>query len=100
MCNPLGAASASIVEWSAIERCRFDCEIERVHLEAAEVCQQFGEFDPSNQTARQSKIEQFLSEKFPSLFDASFPINNQYSKFKRLLVRWPGFSSVQVSLSF
>src|SRR5207253_1152887 len=29
MCNPLGAAANHIVDWSAIERCRYDYEIER-----------------------------------------------------------------------
>src|SRR2546428_6676153 len=60
MCNPLGAATASIVEWSAIERCRFDYEIERAHLEADQVRQQFAEFSPYREEAREAQIEQFI----------------------------------------
>ena len=67
MCNPLGAATASVVEWSAIERCRFDYEIERVHLEADQVRQQFGEFSPYSQDTREAQIAQFLRDNFPSL---------------------------------
>src|SRR6266481_806196 len=71
MCNPLGAATASIVEWSAIERCRFDYQIERVHLEADQVRQHFGEFSPYKEDAREAQIEQFLLDSFPALFGAS-----------------------------
>jgi hypothetical protein len=71
MCNPLGAASTSIVEWSAIERCRSDYEIERVHLEAAEVLRKFGEFNPSSQEARERQIHSFLRDSFPSLLSSS-----------------------------
>jgi phage FluMu gp28-like protein len=81
MCNPLGAATASIVEWSAIERCRTDYQIERVHLEDAQVRQQFGEFNPSRQEQRESQIQSFLQETFPALFSGS-SIENQKSKIK------------------
>jgi phage FluMu gp28-like protein len=70
MCNPLGAASAAIVEWSAIERCRFDCEIERVHLEHSDIIQQFGEFNPSRQDTRRLEIEQFLRKHFAQLLQS------------------------------
>jgi phage FluMu gp28-like protein len=70
MCNPLGAATASIVEWSAIERCRTDYEIERVHLEDTQVRQQFGEFNPSGQDARERHIQQFLSSAFPQVLES------------------------------
>ena len=46
MCNPLGTAANHIVDWSVIERCRHDYEIERVHLEADDIRQRFGEFNP------------------------------------------------------
>ena len=83
MCNPLGAATASIVEWSAIERCRHDYSIERVHLEAADVTKLFGEFDPNAQSNREYKIHSFLQEKFPNLFSGSgSSIKIQNSKFK------------------
>src|SRR3954470_20519012 len=64
MCNPLGAAVNHIAEWSSIEQCRNDYRIERVHLEAAQIIQQFGGFNPSDQGARQSQIESFLRRAF------------------------------------
>jgi phage FluMu gp28-like protein len=67
MCNPLGASSNHIVEWSAIERCRHDYKIERVHLEAAEINEQFGAFNTATAAQREQKIEAFLYKKFPSL---------------------------------
>jgi phage FluMu gp28-like protein len=70
MCNPLGASTASIVEWSAIERCRTDYQIERVHLEDAQVRQQFGEFTPSRQDARERQIEQFLTSAFAQVLES------------------------------
>src|SRR5205814_7059075 len=66
MCNPV-PGGASIVEWSAIERCRSDYHIERVHLESAGITRLFGDFSPHTQSSRQSKIESFLQEKFPNL---------------------------------
>jgi phage FluMu gp28-like protein len=69
MCNPV-PAGASIVEWSAIERCRSDYQIERVHLESADITRLFGDFNPSHQVARQSKIELFLEDNFPKLLDS------------------------------
>src|SRR6266478_821079 len=69
MCNPLGAATASIVDWSAIERCRYDYQFERLHLEAAQILQQFGQFNPAAEEARQRQIHAFIREKFPSLFN-------------------------------
>jgi phage FluMu gp28-like protein len=78
LCNPLGAATASIVEWSAIERCRFDYQIERVHLEAGEILRRFGEFNPRSGPEREHKIENFLRSSFPGLFS----IENQHPKIK------------------
>jgi hypothetical protein len=68
MCNPQGATASHIVDWSAIERCRYDYEIERVHLEADPVSRRFGEFSSSRQSARESAIEDFLDESFPEVF--------------------------------
>jgi phage FluMu gp28-like protein len=68
MCNPLGAATASIVEWSAIERCRDDYFIERVHLEADQVLRQFGQLAPASKSQRESQIQAFLRSSFPNLF--------------------------------
>src|SRR2546430_2755504 len=98
MCNPLGASTNRIVEWSAIERCRYDYPIERLHLEAADIIKHFGEFNPSNQYDRQLQIQKFLRTKFPRLFAAPLsssaeerarvrsrsgsPIENQKSKIE------------------
>jgi phage FluMu gp28-like protein len=87
MCNPLGAATASIVEWSAIERCRYDYQIERLHLESDQVLDRFGQFDPATQCSRQSKIHDFLQASFPNLFSrhhqgSSSASSDQNSKIK------------------
>src|ERR1043166_3055493 len=71
MCNPLGAAVNHIVEWAAVERCRDDYHIERVHLEADDIRRKFGEFEPARLNARQSKIESFLHSSFSDLFSSS-----------------------------
>ncbi|HSU56879.1 MAG TPA: hypothetical protein VLT36_22660, partial [Candidatus Dormibacteraeota bacterium] len=81
LCNPQGAAAASIVEWSAIERCRADYQAERVHLESADVLRLFGEFNPSSQDSRESKIHHFLQEQFANLLSLS-SIENRNSKIK------------------
>ena len=70
MCNPLGASTASIVEWSAIERCRSDYEIERVHLESPQVLQHFGQATPESAQERAEKIFAFIQQNFPALFAA------------------------------
>ena len=69
MCNPAGAAINRIVDWSAIERCRYDYRIERVHLEAEQVRQQFGEFSPANELARQQQIHSFLRKNFSKVLE-------------------------------
>ena len=68
MCNPMGAETNHIVDWSAIERCRFDYEIIRVHLEHAQIIEQFGPFSPASETSREYEIEQFIHKKFLKLF--------------------------------
>ncbi len=83
LCNPLGAATASIVDWSAIERCRYDYEIERVHLEADQVLRLFGQFSPGNQSNRQSQIHAFLRSSFPSLFQA-VPLSHRMGEGSRV----------------
>jgi len=70
MCNPV-PGGASIVDWSAIERCRSDYQIERLHLEAHDITKLFGDFNPSTQHRRQSKIEDYLRENFPKLLALS-----------------------------
>ena len=69
MCNPQGAAAGNIVDWSAIERCRYDYRIERVHLEAAQITQQFGGVNPSGYDTRAALIHQFLRKHFAKLFE-------------------------------
>jgi phage FluMu gp28-like protein len=66
LCNPVSPA-ASIVDWSAIERCRHEYQIERLHLEHQEILKHFGDATP-HQLTRQQKIEDFLHSHFPSLF--------------------------------
>jgi len=70
MCNPAGAAINRIVDWAAIERCRFDYRIERVHLEGEQVRQQFGEFSPANESAREQQIHSFLRKNFKKILEA------------------------------
>jgi phage FluMu gp28-like protein len=93
MCNPV-PGGASIVDWSAIERCRSDYQIERVHLESDEITRLFGPFDPSTHEKRQSKLENYLRENFSSLLNpnrnlnrnpdssSSPPIENRKSKIE------------------
>ena len=80
LCNPLGAAANHITEWSAIERCRADYEIERVHLEAEEVRQRFGEFNPTAEHTRERQIHEFLRSSFPSLFSSSSSSSSSSSR--------------------
>ena len=68
LCNPMGAAASHIVDWSAVERCRADYGIERVHLEADEVRQRFGEFVPTRQSERERQIGEFIRSSCPRLF--------------------------------
>ena len=80
MCNPLGAASNHIVEWSAIERCRADYEIERVHLEAEEIGRRFGQFSRHRTERREDEIGEYLKRTFKWLFrrdDRDSPISKQ-----------------------
>jgi len=68
LCNPV-PGGAGIVDWSAIERCRSDYAIERVHLEADEVLQRFGETSPARERARENEIHQFLRQRFAKLIE-------------------------------
>jgi phage FluMu gp28-like protein len=73
MCNPLGAATNHIVDWSAIERCRADYAIERLHLEADQVHAHFGDFSRSREKERHAQIHEFLRRSFPSLLGRPLP---------------------------
>ncbi len=64
LCNPAGAATAAIVEWSALERCRHDYQIERVHLEADDIRSRFGNFEPGQEEERVSRIRAYLMHEF------------------------------------
>ena len=66
MCNPAPAA-ASIIDWNALERCRFDYQIERVHFEADDVTARFGQFTPGSEPQRECEIHSFLRAAFPNL---------------------------------
>jgi phage FluMu gp28-like protein len=70
LCNPVSPA-ASIVDWSAIERCRHDYQIERLHLDHDEIQTQFGPPTPHLQLQREQNISEYLHSRFPTLFSAS-----------------------------
>ena len=79
MCNPVGSAANHIVEWSAIERCRFDYSIERVHLEADQVIQLFADFSPQATSQRDQAIKKYIHQNFSTLFD---PTKTGRSRFR------------------
>ena len=68
MCNPLGAATNHIVDWSAIERCRYDYEITRLHFDHAQIIQQFGDFCPGRELNREQEITSLIHNRFLKLF--------------------------------
>lgn len=69
MCNPAPAAAA-IVDWSAIESCRFDYPIERLHLSAADVSSLFGPFTAGDERRRELAITTFLHSRFSKVLAA------------------------------
>ena len=71
MCNPMGAATSHIVEYSAIENCRADYQILRLHLEHDQIIQQFGAYRPERQAERQYDIAEFIHHKFLPLFKST-----------------------------
>ncbi len=74
LCNPMGADSSHIVEYSAIENCRADYQILRAHLEHDEILKQFGPFRPDREREREQQITDFIQQQFLPLFRNS----NQY----------------------
>jgi len=66
MCNPAGAATNHIVEWSTIERCRFDYQIARVHLEHAQIIERFGAFSPAREAEREYEPPKSTTSVSPS----------------------------------
>src|SRR6266436_2535901 len=70
MCNPLGASTNHIVDWSVIERCRYDYTFIRVHFEHSQIIEQFGEFSPAGESNREQEITDFIHKRFLKLFQA------------------------------
>ena len=68
LCNPLGASTNHIVDWSAIERCRYDYDIIRLHLEHAQIIEQFGHFNPNREDRRENEISDLIHKTFLPLF--------------------------------
>ena len=66
-CNPSGSAS-SIVPWATICQCRRDYEIERLHLEAHQVTEIFGAFNPSAPAVRDAQVSDHIKRVFSTLF--------------------------------
>ncbi len=71
LCNPMGAAHNHIVEWSAIENCRADYQILRLHLEHDQILRQFGPFTPARAEDREQEIRTFIFNKFRPFFQAA-----------------------------
>jgi phage FluMu gp28-like protein len=69
-CNPQGSTSA-IVPWAQLANCQKDYQIARVHLEAAQVTELFGDFKPESQLAREHRIALFIESAFAKLFNTS-----------------------------
>lgn len=67
-CNPQGSTSA-IVPWAQLENCRKDYSISRLHLEAAQVRDLFGDFNQSEKVPRQDRIAKFIESTFSRAFN-------------------------------
>ncbi|MBK1884111.1 hypothetical protein JIN85_16950 [Luteolibacter pohnpeiensis] len=67
-CNPTGSASA-IVPWTAIQQCRVDRPIERIHMEKLQILDLFGPFKKETEAARQNKIAEFTKSTFPKVLN-------------------------------
>lgn len=70
-CNPSGSTSA-IVAWPVIEMCQKEYDIERVHLEAHQIKELFGEFDKDRALDRTIKIKLVLDGMFGKTFGRTF----------------------------
>lgn len=66
LCNPSGSTSA-MVAWAQIAACQQDYAIERVHLEAEQVTELFGNYDPQNPARRRERIAAYIESAFPKL---------------------------------
>ena len=67
-CNPSGSASA-IVPWASIIQCRVDRQIDRMHMEAGQITEMFGDFTKETEKARQIKIAEFIKSSFAKTFN-------------------------------
>jgi phage FluMu gp28-like protein len=62
-CNPSGSTSG-IVSWTQIQLCQQAYKIPRLHLEAAQITEAFGEFRPADQRSRELRISAFIISHF------------------------------------
>lgn len=69
-CNPTGSASA-IVPWNTVLSNRKEYAIERVHMEANQVSEQFGTYTKHSEHAREQAIAGFISSAFFSVCTAT-----------------------------
>jgi phage FluMu gp28-like protein len=63
MCNPQGGTNP-ITSWSAIQRCQLDYQIERVHIEAAQIEAIAGKYDRATAQNRARRIAEFIRQAF------------------------------------
>src|SRR3954471_6909730 len=68
MCNPCGG-TAGIVNWSVLDRCRVDYNLERVHLEQNQVTDLFGDYHAQFQYDREARIRSFIQQSFRNLLE-------------------------------
>lgn len=71
-CNPQGSASA-IVPWATMLNCCAERQIERVHLEAHQIVEMFGEFRKETAEARRIKIARFVESAFLNTIGTAVP---------------------------
>lgn len=67
-CNPSGSTSA-IVPWAQVEQCCQAYAIPRLHLEASQITEAFGNFTPAAEAARHARIEAHIASCFAGLFN-------------------------------
>lgn len=70
-CNPSGSTSA-IVAWPTIQACCKDYSIERVHLEAHQVRELFGNYEKATASLREAKIKATVAQLFAGTFKRTF----------------------------
>lgn len=67
MCNPSGSASA-IVPWASIGQCRRVYDLDRWHLEAAQITTLFGPYNPDAPGPRADRVRDAIAGAFPRTF--------------------------------